>query len=421
MNRPGPAALRPLGLFEGYGIELEYAIVDRKTLAVRPLAERLLEVEPGRVENQVERGAMAWSNELAGHVIELKTHGPSPELAGLAAAFQAEILHIDRRLAPLGARLMPTGMHPLMVPERELVLWPHGDRRIYERFHRTFDCRGHGWANLQSMHLNLPFANDEEFRRLHEAVRLLLPLLPALAASSPLVEGRPSGHLDTRLEYFRTLSRRVPSVTGQVVPERVEDRAGYEREILGRIYADLAPLDPEGLLRHEWVNARGAIARFDRDALEIRVLDTQECPASDLALAAAVSAVLRGLVAQTPFPTGSEGPTTRRLAALLRETARRGDEALVEDGILLAALGLPKQPQRAREVWSRLLERHLFVSPDFASTEWKPALETILAQGCLARRILRRLAGDLRPERVREVYAELCDCLAHGRLFLAPA
>jgi hypothetical protein len=32
------------------------------------------------------------------------------------------------------------------------------------------------------------------------------------------------------------------------------------------------------VLRHEWVNARGAIARFDRSAIEIRVLDVAECP-----------------------------------------------------------------------------------------------------------------------------------------------
>ena len=46
--------------------------------------------------------------------------------------------------------------------------------------------------------------------------------------------------------------------------------AAYERDILQRIYSDLEPLDPEGVLRHEWVNARGAIARFDRGTVEIR-------------------------------------------------------------------------------------------------------------------------------------------------------
>jgi gamma-glutamyl:cysteine ligase YbdK (ATP-grasp superfamily) len=410
------AELRPLGLFEGYGVEIEYAIVDRESLAVRPLADRLIEAEHGDVENEIERGPMAWSNELALHVIELKTNGPVARLEGLDEVFQAEIVHVDALLARMGARLMPTGMHPFMDPERDFALWPHGDRAIYETFHRIFDCRGHGWSNLQSMHLNLPFEGDAQFRRLHDAVRLLLPLLPALAASSPLREGRATGSLDTRLEVYRTNAARVPSVSGAVVPERALDRAGYEREILGRIYADLAPLDPEGVLRHEWVNARGAIARFDRGALEIRVLDTQECPRADLAVAAATAGVLRGLV-EAEAGAGGEGPPLQRLAALLGETARRGGEAEVDDAGLLRALGLPERARPAHEVWRELVARHVAPTPGFET--WREALETILGEGCLARRILRRLGGDLRPEAVRAVYAELCECLRRGRLFRA--
>ena len=210
-------------------------------------------------------------------MIELKTNGPAPRLSGLAERFAGEVEQIDALLAPLGARLMPTAMHPWMDPTREFRLWPHGGRQIYQAFDRIFDCRGHGWANLQSTHLNLPFANDEEFGRLHAAVRAILPLLPALAASSPFVEGRHPGILDARLDFYRTNARRVPSVTGQVIPEPVFTRSGYEA-LLETIYADLAPLDPAGTLRHEWVNARGCIARFDRMALEIRLLDVQECP-----------------------------------------------------------------------------------------------------------------------------------------------
>ena len=98
---------------------------------------------------------------------------------------------------------MPTGMHPWMDPAREFELWPHGDREIYAAFDRIFDCRGHGWANLQSMHLNLPFADDDEFGRLHAAIRALLPLLPALAASSPFADGHARG-------LARYAPRRVP-------------------------------------------------------------------------------------------------------------------------------------------------------------------------------------------------------------------
>ena len=409
------SAEAPLGLFAGYGIEIEYAIVDADTLDVRPLADALIEAECGRIEGEISRGAMAWSNELARHVIEVKTDGPVASLAGVAERFAAEVARIESKLAGLGARLLPTGMHPWMNPAREFALWPHGDRAIYEAFDRIFDCRGHGWSNLQSMHLNLPFAGDAEFGALHAAVRALLPLLPALSASSPFREGRHAGWLDGRLEVYRDNAARVPSVTGAVVPEPVFTRADYAA-LLEKIYADLAPLDAEGTLRHEWVNARGAIARFDRNAIEIRVLDTQECPRADLAIAAAAAAVLRALCAPERRAL-LRALETAPLAALLEQVARRAGEARVEHVPLLRALGLEGAPRTAGAVWRELLERHVLGDVEWAE-HW-PALELIAREGCLAQRMLARVGAQPRPAALRALYAELCACLRENRIFHA--
>src|SRR4029078_10043132 len=129
-------------------------------------------------------------------------------------------------------------------------------------FDRIFDCSRHGWANLQSMHVNLPFASDEEFARLHAAIRAVLPLVPALAASSPIADGVPQAALDYRLEVYRGNAMRVPSIVGYVIPPRVDTRAEYETRVLAPMYHDIARLDPGGVLQREWLNARGAIARF---------------------------------------------------------------------------------------------------------------------------------------------------------------
>ena len=59
---------------------------------------------------------------------------------------------------------MPGGAHPWMDPARETRLWPHEDNEIYEAFDRIFGCTGHGWSNLQCVHLNLPFDDDENLR-----------------------------------------------------------------------------------------------------------------------------------------------------------------------------------------------------------------------------------------------------------------
>jgi gamma-glutamyl:cysteine ligase YbdK (ATP-grasp superfamily) len=406
-----------LHLFEGYGVELEYMIVDAQSLDVRPIADRLIEAERGAIENEIERGSFAWSNELARHVIELKTNGPAPRLAGLAGGFAAEIARIDALLAPHGARLLATGMHPWMDPVREFEVWPHGDREIYTAFDRIFDCRGHGWANLQSAHLNLPFADDAEFGRLHAAARALLPLLPALAAASPFVDGCHLGLLDTRLDVYRTNAGRVPSLSGAVVPEPIFTRADYHA-LLASLYADLAPLDPDGTLHHEWVNARGAIARFDRMALEIRVLDVQECPRADLAIGWAVAETLRALCdPDRAHQARLRALATAPLADLLARTTAHAERAIVDDALLLTALGLDRTARSAQEVWRALFERHLAHGAEGA--EHRSAIEVVLEEGCLARRILHRAGEKPAREALGEVYRELGDCLREGRLLRA--
>jgi len=399
------------GLFDVTGIELEYMIVDRETLAPRPIADRVL-----GPDGELDLGPIACSNELVLHVLELKTNGPVRALAGVAEQFQAAVRELNARLAPHGAMLLPGGMHPFMDPYTETRLWPHADHGIYAAFDRIFDCRGHGWANVQSMQVNLPFRGDAEFGRLHAAVRALLPLLPALAASSPIADGKATGLIDTRLEHYRANAARVPSISGSVVPEALEEgtRAEYEREILAPIYRDLAPLDPDGVLRHEWVNARGAIARFDRSAIEIRVLDVAECPAADLAIAEALIAAVKALCDEelSSYADQRRLPTAP-LADLLRDVARTGEQTPVRDTALLRVLGFPGSAPgepTAADVWRHLIETTLPDGPEQLLAHAR--LDVILREGPLARRIL--CAGE-----IAAVYCKLADCLGTGRMLRA--
>jgi gamma-glutamyl:cysteine ligase YbdK (ATP-grasp superfamily) len=409
--------MQPLPAFAGYGIELEYAIVDRETLDVRPLAGALLETLAGAPVATVTRGDLGWSNELVSHVVEIKNNAPSARLDALPLAFADEVRAADALLAAHGARLMPTGMHPWMDPRGETVLWRGEAAAIYAAFDRIFDCRRHGWANLQSMHVNLPFADDREFALLHAAVRAVLPLVPAIAASSPVADGAPQAELDHRLEVYRTNATRVPSVTGAVIPPEVASRDDYESRVLRPMYRDVAPLDPRGELQHEWLNARGAIARFDRHAIEIRLCDTQECPRADLAIAAAVIAVVRCLYEER-WQRASlvRALPDDMLVRQLRACIARGDQAIVDDGAYLAVLGLRHPPRSAGEVWAHLIEacgeRIRAIHGGAAGP-----LAAIVSHGTLARRILRALEGRFERQRLREAYARLCDCLESNEMF----
>lgn len=411
------ATQRVLGLFEGFGIELEYMIVDSTTLAVKPCADRLLHLVGGGYDVEVDRGAVLWSNELALHVIEMKSHGPAQALPGLVPLFSEQIQDILDLLGPMGATLLPTGMHPWMDPARELRLWPHENAEIYSTFDRIFSCKGHGWANLQSMHINLPFANEAEFGKLHAAIRLVLPMIPGLTASSPLVEGRLTGLFDNRLEAYRHNCARVPSVTGLVVPEAVFTPEAYQTQILEPIYADLAALDPEGVLAYEWVNARGAIARFERNAIEIRTADVQECPLADLSIAELIVAAVRCLVEERHAPAAVQRAfPTDVLARFHEQSVEKAGAADWATPEYLGLFGLPGTTLGLSEIWARLADSLLV--HDGSTRARDSALQIIFEQGSLAERITRAL--DRRDDdraRQQAVYHRLADCLTQGFLF----
>ncbi len=274
------------------GLELEYGVVDAR-LRPRCVVESAFRTLRGRPTSDVEYRGAGFSNELAAHVFEVKTLRPQRSLrraeqvlmAGLRRF--AEVLDRDH-----GARLLPAGMHPFMRPA-DTRLWPRAGRRIYRAYDRVFGIREHGWLNVQACHVNLPFGTEPQTVALHNATASLLPYLPALAASSPIYEGRIGPFVDNRLAFYRVNQRRVPAITGRVIPEFVSSYGDYRRSILRRMYRDLTGVPGAEILRHEWLNSRGAIVRFMRSALEIRVLDMQECVRADVAVAAFVRGALR--------------------------------------------------------------------------------------------------------------------------------
>lgn len=399
-----------IAAFTGYGIELEYMIVDRKTLAVRPIADTLLVDEHGEVANEVAHGDLAWSNELVAHVIELKTNGPAGSLGPLGSRFHRDVVEINRRLAGEGAMLLPTAMHPLFDPAAGTRLWPYGQNEIYAAYDRIFGCAGHGWSNLQSMHINLPFFDDDEFARLHAAIRAVLPILPALAAASPFEQGHPTGWLDTRLKYYRANQRAVPEISGRVVPEPVDSIADYHARILEPMYRAIAPHDPDGILADDWLNSRAAIARFERRTIEIRIIDLQECPAADLAIATAVVGLVRRLYAGEVAFEALQATQTEALAEMLFRCARKGRRAVLADPDWCAAFGL-QAGVTAGAAWQVLYRRGwLTEAPD-------PVLEALLEHGPLAERIVADTGPDPDRDRIVGTYRKLAECLTGNRTF----
>lgn len=408
---------RPLHLFEGYGIEMEYIIVSNSRLNVLPISDQILKNAAGKIISEHERGLMAWSNELVLHLIEIKTNGPVTGLNGAADLFQNEITEIEKILAEFDARLMPGAIHPWMDPYK-VELWPHEYNPIYEAYNRIFDCRGHGWANLQSTHLNLPFHGDDDFEKLHAAVRLVLPIIPALAASSPIADSEIKPFLDFRMEVYRTNSIKIPSITGKIVPESVFSRAEYQEQIFERMYKDIAPYDPDGILPDEWLSSRGAMSRWDRETIEIRVIDIQENPAADLAILEFIVNLTKTLVDEKWVSLDDQKKWSENsLYDILMAIVRDGEQTIISNTQYLALFGLSEKKLSAQNLCIHIFES---LKEDYSFSERSTDhLDLIFKEGPLARRILNSLPQDFDHDDLYDVYENLCDCLRYGTPFLS--
>jgi len=283
---------------EVLGPEHEFSVVDDKLKAL-PIVDKIIRDFHGRVVNFVEQPTFTFGKELQLHVMEIQPNAPFKSAKDFEETMHNAVLQVSDFLERrYGAHLLGLGMHPLLKLD-ETAVWSHRHRQIYSAYSKVFNLKRHGWLNIQSFQLNLPYSNEEDGVLLHNLLANVCPYLPAIAASSPVYEGKLGKNVDNRLYFYRLNQKEVPSVTGDVIPDPVTSFSQYKREIIGKYSFDLSSAGVSPILLHkEWVNSRGVIFRFDRKALEIRVMDEQECVKSDVALSCFVRALLRGLMCE---------------------------------------------------------------------------------------------------------------------------
>ncbi|MGB0165413.1 MAG: carboxylate-amine ligase [Luteibaculum sp.] len=401
-------------LFEVFGVELEYMIVDRQSHKIRPIADQIFMETTGTYTSDYDNGDIAWSNELVSHVVELKTNGPVKSMEAVLNGFHQNIREINKILEKHQAILMPGGAHPTVDPLTETQIWPHEHNEIYELYNRIFNCKGHGWSNLQSTHINLPFQGDEEFKRLHSAIRALLPIIPALSASTPILDGKLTGFKDTRLEYYRKNQAKIPIIAGLVIPESVYSHADYHSQIFVPIQDAIRPFDTHGILDHHFLNSRGAIARFDRGAIEIRIIDNQEAPKVDIALLCLFVEVLKDLCQlEGQDAIRLQSLKTDALAKQFLAVIQHGEKAQIEYPELAEIFGFSNSAGSLVELWEQLYARY----KSTLSGAIQETIEFILKEGSLATRMEKVFGKHPDLEGIRAINQQMIDCLDNNIMF----
>lgn len=362
--------------------------------------DRVLKDFHGRVVNFVEQPTFTFGKELQLHVMEVRPNAPFKSPLSFEETMQNAVLSltdfVDRKYK---ARLLGMGMHPLLRLE-ETGIWPHRDRRFYQAYSTVFNLKRHGWLNIQSFQLNLPYCSEQDGVLLHNVLANVCAYLPAIAASSPIYEGKFGENVDNRMEFYMANQTEVPSVTGDVIPEYVPSFDVYRKDVIDKYSHDMAEAGmPQLLLHKEWVNSRGVIFRFDRRAVEIRVMDEQECIKSDVALSCFLRALLRGM--------------------LKEEAELLSHETLVKDFRSIIARGLDAKTLHPRGRTARRVCKHfLRVASINASQEEKGYLSLVderIERGNLSEIVHERVKARAQKtdfkEAVIDVYSKLIKSL----------
>jgi len=173
------------------GIEEEYALLDPGTLALVPAFERL------RVAAQADPVlAESVAGELISSEIEIRS-GRGEDLAD-ALVRQADCRRRLRALAEAhGVRLGSTGTHPLSdYREQDLIDTEHY-RRVGEGLKYV------AWRNNTfSLHVHVGVRGGDRAVRVCDRLRPILPILLAISANSPYVDGQDSGLHTARTQIF---------------------------------------------------------------------------------------------------------------------------------------------------------------------------------------------------------------------------
>ncbi len=247
------------------GIEEEFAVLDAGSLDLVP---RFEELRDAAAEDPVLGPAIA--GELISSEIEIRS-GRGEDFAAAIAAQREHRRRLFALAAERGVALGATGTHP----------WSdYREQRIIdtEHYHRVEDgLRYVAWRNNTfSLHIHIGIRGADRAVLVCDRLRPILPLLLAISASSPFLDGRDSGLHSARSQTF---TRSFPRCG---IPAPFGDWDAY------RDYISFL-IDTRSIVEYTqvWLSVR---PHFSFGTVEVRICDAQPSAHESEALAALIVA-----------------------------------------------------------------------------------------------------------------------------------
>lgn len=249
------------------GIEEEYLLVDRETLALVEAPDGLMDACKAELEDQV-------SPEFLQCQIEIGT-----QVCGSIAEAREDLRKLR---ASVARQAEARGLAPIAASCHPFSAWRdqhHTDKDRYNDLRR--DLGGVARRLLISgMHVHVGLPDEEDRIDIMNQLTYFLPHLLALSASSPFWQGEDTGLASYRLTIFDNLPR-----TG--LPPRFSSWSEYQRSV--QAIVDLGLIEDASKI---WWDLRPS-ARFP--TLEARICDVSPRMETTLTLAAIIQSLTRFL------------------------------------------------------------------------------------------------------------------------------
>lgn len=249
------------------GIEEEFSILDPGTLDMVPRYEELralADAEPGL------QGAVA--GELISSEIEIIS-GPGRNLRDAIARQRERRARLFALVARHGAALGATGTHPWADYRRQPIIDTEHYRRVEEGLKYV------AWRNNTfSLHVHAGVRGIDRAVKVCDRLRPVLPLLLAVSANSPFLDGRDSGLHSARTQSFTKSFPRCG------VPDAFGGWQAY-RDYIDFLLATRSIVE----FTQVWWSVR---PHFSFGTVEVRICDSQATAGESEALASLILACI---------------------------------------------------------------------------------------------------------------------------------
>jgi glutamate---cysteine ligase / carboxylate-amine ligase len=334
------------------GLEEEYMLLDPETFALVQRADTILEAD--------HEGEFAARTTC--EIFQSEIEGQTPICATVGeAAVELQRLrgHLVSVVAGQGLVLGSAGTHPFARFEDQVVTDRARYRGIVEEV--QYPARR---ELVFGLHIHVGVPDPETAIRVVRALRVQIPELIALSASSPFWRGLPSGLRSTRHSVFETFPRSGPPPAFADWDEFVTYVEALERagvlEDYTRIWWDVRPHPRLG-------------------TVEVRAMDAVERVEDATALAAYVQALVK---------RAAEGPTSPPPSALEGALVRENKWQAIRYGLEAAVVGADAAPTPIRSQILRTLDELGEAAGELESETALLGVEQIVRAGTGAERQL---------------------------------